>query len=91
VKFKALIIIGLQLLIAYPCFSQRVFKYEKNDVELIYFGKRYSYMMPHVIGTFDHAIGFHKNLWEYNHKRTNVLLTDFSDFGHGGARVVPVN
>lgn len=89
-KAKVVVIVGI-LLMTFPCFSQRVFKYEKNDVELIYFGKRYSYMMPHVIGTFDHAIGFHKDLWNYDHKRTHVLLTDFSDFGHGGATVLPFN
>jgi hypothetical protein len=48
-------------------------------------------MIPHMVGTFDNAIGFHQKLWDYDHRKTYVLLNDFSDFGHGGATGMPRN
>lgn len=60
-------------------------------MELIYFGKRYSYIMPHVARTFHNAIGFHEKYWDYKHKTTYVMLTDFEDNGHGGAITMPFN
>lgn len=60
-------------------------------MELIYFGNRYSYLMPHVAGTFHNALDFHRALWNYQHQKTYVLLTDFEDDGHGGAITTPFN
>lgn len=79
------------IILAYPLFGQRINRFSTNEMELIYFGKRYSYLMPHVAGTFHNALNFHKKHWEYPHQKTYVLLTDFEDNGHGGAIVMPVN
>lgn len=76
---------------ATPLFSQKINRFRTNEMELIYFGKRYSYLMPHVAGTFHNALDFHKSHWSYNHQKTYVLLTDFEDDGHGGAVTMPVN
>ncbi|HKK09245.1 MAG TPA: hypothetical protein VJ939_00340, partial [Bacteroidales bacterium] len=71
--------------------AQRIFRYQTGEMELIYFGDRYSYIMPHVAGTFLNAKDFHEKQWDYEHDKTNVLLTDFEDDGHGGAMVTPNN
>ena len=71
--------------------GQRISRFTTDEMELIYFGKRYSYLMPHVASTFHNAMNFHKLLWNYDHDMTYVLLTDFEDDGHGGAMVMPVN
>jgi len=60
-------------------------------MELIYFGNRYSYLMPHVARTFHNALNFHKLHWNYPHEKTYVMLTDFEDDGHGGAITMPIN
>lgn len=71
--------------------AQRIFSYQTEEMELIYFGNRYSYIMPHVAGTFLNAKDYHEKHWNYDHDKTNVLLTDFEDDGHGGAMVTPHN
>ena len=71
--------------------AQRIFSYQTEEMELIYFGDRYSYLMPHVAGTFINAKDYHEKHWDYEHNGTNILLTDFEDDGHGGAMVTPSN
>lgn len=90
-KVKTSLISLIFIILAYPLFAQRINRFSTNEMELIYFGKRYSYLMPHVAGTFHNALDFHKKHWDYPHKKTFVLLTDFEDNGHGGAIVMPVN
>jgi hypothetical protein len=70
-------------------FGQKINRLKTNEMELIYFGNRYSFLMPHVARTFHNALEFHKKHWDYPHKMTYVLLTDFEDNGHGGAIVMP--
>ncbi|MDP3461325.1 MAG: hypothetical protein Q8S18_00910 [Bacteroidales bacterium] len=72
-------------------FSQKINRFKTDEMELVYFGNRYSYLMPHVARTFHNALDFHKTHWNYPHKMTYVLLTDFEDDGHGGAIVMPYN
>ncbi len=90
-----LYIVGLLLLLsattATTLFGQKINRFRTNEMELIYFGKRYSYLMPHVAATFHNALDFHKKHWNYDHQKTYVLLTDFEDDGHGGAVTMPVN
>lgn len=71
--------------------GQKISRFKTDEMELIYFGKRYSYLMPHVARTFHNALDFHKQHWDYDHKKTFVMLTDFEDDGHGGAMVMPYN
>lgn len=72
-------------------YTQDIIEYKTDDLELVYFGKRYSYMIPHVVSSFDNAIGFHRTFWDYERDKTHVVLNDFSDFGHGGAIAMPRN
>ncbi|HKM92204.1 MAG TPA: hypothetical protein VJY41_00990 [Prolixibacteraceae bacterium] len=85
--FKLLVLIILPLMGS----TQEIIQYRSNNLELVYIGKRYSYMIPHMVGSFENAIRFHQQLWDYNHQKTHVFLNDFSDFGHGGATVLPLN
>jgi hypothetical protein len=71
--------------------GQKINRFTTSEMELIYFGNRYSYLMPHVARTFHNALDFHKALWDYQHDKTYVLLTDFEDDGHGGAITNPFN
>ncbi|MCF8233716.1 MAG: hypothetical protein K9G67_02260 [Bacteroidales bacterium] len=71
--------------------AQRISRYTTPEMELIYFGDRYSYLMPHVARTFHNSMYFHKDHWDYGHRKTFVMLTDFEDDGHGGAMVLPYN
>ncbi|MFP4471506.1 MAG: hypothetical protein ACLFPE_12520, partial [Bacteroidales bacterium] len=81
----------LALFLAGNLSAQKINRFMTNDMELLYFGKRYSYIMPHVVRTFHNALGFHKDHWDYAQDKTYVLLTDFEDDGHGGAMVMPKN
>lgn len=74
-----------------PLSGQKIHRFETSGMELIYFGKRYSYLMPHVARTFRNALSFHEQHWDYPHKMTYVLLSDFEDDGHGGAIAMPFN
>jgi hypothetical protein len=72
-------------------FGQKINRFRTDEMELIYFGKRYSFLMPHVARTFHNGLEFHEKQWGYDHKKTYVMLTDFEDDGHGGAMVMPFN
>jgi hypothetical protein len=90
---------GLNLLLPLICLvsdfsigsAQKINQFNAGNLELIYFGKRYSYLVPHVAATFNNAMSFHGALWNYRSSKTQVILNDFSDFGHGGAIVMPFN
>ena len=71
--------------------AQNISKVSKENLEMVYFGKRYSYLVPHVVQTHLNAMKFHQSLWDYKYDKTYVILTDFEDSGHGGAIVTPFN
>ena len=79
-------------ILALPFISaQRISQYATEEMRLLYFGKRYSYLMPHAARTFHNALQFHTSHWNYPHPGTSILLNDFDDDGHGGAIVMPEN
>ena len=57
--------------------------------DLIYFGNRYNYLLPHVSQTYENAMSFHRKFWNYRDTTTYVLLNDFEDMGHAGAIAMP--
>lgn len=71
--------------------SQDISSVKSGNLELIYFGKRYNYLLPHVVSTYHNAAKFHSRLWNYKDSTTYVILNDFEDMGHGGAIVMPLN
>ncbi len=88
---RNLTVIAFLLLLPITSFAQTMQRYTTKELELLYFGKRYSYLMPHAVLTFHNALAFHEKQWNYNHKKTYVLLSDFEDDGHGGAITAPHN
>jgi hypothetical protein len=71
--------------------AQKINVFRTSELELVYFGKRYSYITPHVARTFHNALNLQTKRWDYNHDKTFMFLTDFEDDGHGGAIVMPNN
>jgi len=69
--------------------AQAINQIQDGNLHLIYFGKRYDYLVPHVIQTYQNALKFHRDLWNYNDTTTYVVLSDFEDNGHGGAIAMP--
>ena len=71
--------------------AQRINHIKKDNLDLIYFGKGYSYLLPHVSRTFDNAIKFDRKFWDYKDTTTYVVLNDFEDIGHAGAIAMPLS
>lgn len=86
--WSILLIIG-SLFLQQTSFAQKIGHLQADKLDLIYFGKRYSYLLPHVSQTFENAMSFHRNFWDYKDINTNVLLNDFEDMGHAAALVMP--
>lgn len=90
-KFR---IIALILILTFPATGgkiPKIYHYTTEGLGMVYFGERYSYLVPHVISTFGNAMSFHENTWQYKNPFTNVVLNDFSDIGNGGAITMPLN
>ena len=65
---------------------------ETNNLRLIYVGKSYEYIVPHLARCFENALKFESNLFNYTPtERVTVYLHDFSDYGNAGATSVPHN
>jgi hypothetical protein len=63
---------------------------ETQDLNLVYLDPVQSFLAPHVGRSFENALQFHKNLFNYKPKeKITVLLTDFSDSGNAAADAVP--
>ncbi len=79
----------------FPLFAQqkiRINKYETSNVRLVFIDKNTSYLVPHTVRSFENALAFHKNFWNYDPtSETNILFNDFSDVGNGGTMVIPWN
>ena len=69
--------------------AQKVNHLKIDNLDLIYFSNRYSYLLPHVTQTYRNAMNFHSRFWNYRDTTTYVILSDFEDMGHGGAIVMP--
>jgi hypothetical protein len=74
---------------ATPCVAQLT-SVETTDLNLVYLEPVQSFLAPHVGRSFENALQFHKNLFDYKPKeKITVLLTDFSDAGNASADAVP--
>jgi len=82
---------SLALSCATPCVAQLA-SVETPDLNLVYLEPVQSFLAPHVGRSFENALQFHKNLFDYKPKgKITVLLTDFSDAGNASADAVPRN
>ena len=67
-------------------------KFETSNVRLVFLDKNTSYLVPHTVRSFENALAFHKDFWDYVPSGvTNMLFNDFSDIGNGGTNVIPWN
>jgi hypothetical protein len=74
---------------ATPCVAQLT-SVETTDLNLVYLEPVQSFLAPHVGRSFQNALRFHTNLFDYKPKeKITVLLTDFSDLGNASAQAVP--
>ncbi|MFN0097040.1 MAG: YncE family protein [Gemmatimonadaceae bacterium] len=65
---------------------------ESATMRLIYTSPLQSYLVPQVAGSFENALRFHRQLFEYDPKgRINILMHDLWHYGNAGARPVPEN
>jgi len=69
--------------------AQMINHFKVENLDLIYFGKRYSYLVPHASKTYENAMTFHRGFWNYHDTTTYAVLNDFEDAGHAGALVMP--
>lgn len=88
-KYILLILVVVGLFSQQPAFSQKINVLKSENLNLIYFGKRYDYLLPHVALTYHNSMQFHSRFWGYNDTTTYIILNDFQDMGHGGAIAMP--
>lgn len=88
-KLKLLLLTGTVILSSFVVPAQQISHLKTGNLDLIYFGKRYSYLLPHVSQTYRNAMNFHSKFWNYRDTTTYVILSDFQDMGHGGAIAMP--
>ena len=70
----------------------KIQKYQTSNVKLVFLDKSASYLVPHTVRSFENALAFHKEFWDYDPTgETNILFNDFSDVGNGGTMVIPWN
>jgi hypothetical protein len=65
---------------------------ETPTLRLIYTSPAQSYLVPQVVSTFEKALRFHEQLFDYvPHGRMNMLMHDLWHYGNAGARPLPEN
>ena len=69
--------------------AQDISRQRSGNMELIWFGSRFNYLLPHVSYSYHNAMAFHRQFWGYTDTTTYVLINDFEDMGHGGAIAMP--
>ncbi len=70
----------------------QLYKLETENAKIIYIGKSYDYLAPHVAASFESMFSFHKKYWDYkNEEKVTVFLNDFADIGNAGAITIPRN
>lgn len=78
--------------ILFSCFGQKLEQYKTPSHRLIYIENSASYLVPHTARSFENAMRFHRNFWDYTPSEpTSILFNDFSDYGNGGTNVIPWN
>lgn len=95
---KLLLLLLTALLATQATNAQRIYKYENNDVKFLFFDKKISQYVPHLI--WEHQLGLerHNRIWnagdtahQYRPEQTLIYLTDWNDDGNGGASILPNN
>ncbi|HEX2897902.1 MAG TPA: hypothetical protein VHP63_07635, partial [candidate division Zixibacteria bacterium] len=68
------------------------FKYETERLRLIYYGKAFAYLVPHVAACYENALTYHQNFFDYQPSdKVTLFMHDFSDYNNAGASTAPWN
>jgi hypothetical protein len=79
-------------LLGRPLQAQALYKIETSDHRLIFYDKAQTFLAPHLMSSFEKALQFHKQTFDYKPtQKVTTLLEDFGDYGHGGADIIPAN
>jgi len=63
-----------------------------DNMNLIYYDRGHSYIEGHLIRSFENALRFHKDLFDYSlTQEVTVILEDLGDYGNAGASSIPRN
>ena len=65
---------------------------ETDDLRLLYFGSRTSYLVPHVIRSFENSMEFQRYIFDWTpYEKVTLMLLDNKDYGNGAAMASPRN
>lgn len=91
-RYLLLLIVYLSVFTTLKSQDANLYKYSIGDFVFIYYGKQYSYLIPHTARSFTNAFNFHRKTFQYDPgKPIPVFVNDLSDFGSGGALAIPFN
>lgn len=75
-----------------PLNAQKLKVLKTDNLNLVYYHNAHSYVVPHLARCFENSFGFYKQFFDYTpNEEVTIFLKDFSDYGNGGATVLPVN
>lgn len=95
-KKRIITLIVSAVLVACSVFSTnaqaQLFKYETDRLRLIYYGKAYAYLVPHVVACYENALTYHENFFDFTpSEKVTLFMHDFSDYNNAGASTAPYN
>jgi len=65
---------------------------ETEDLRLLYFDPDTTYLVPHVIRSYQNSLNFHRRIFDWTpSEKTTVKLQDYSDYGTAGASSSPTD
>ncbi len=70
----------------------QLYKYETERLRLIYYGKAFAYLVPHVVSCYENALTYHQKFFDYQpSEKVTLFMHDFSDYNNAGASTAPWN
>ena len=65
---------------------------ETEDLRLMYFGSRTSYLVPHIIRSFENSMEFQREVFDWTpQEKVTIFVLDNKDYGNGSATASPSN
>src|SRR2546422_3122165 len=85
------LLIGISLLARSETHAQ-FYSLESQNLRLLYYDAKHTYVIPHLRRCFENSFGFHRRTFDYNpSQKVTILLQDFDDYGYAGASALPFN
>lgn len=87
-------IAAFQLLVAQ---TSTIYHYERDNAHVLFFDKRLSQYLPHMMRRYESSLILHHQLWQtdslhlYKPERPLMMVTDWEDDGNGGVSSIPQN